>query len=408
MDQEQIGEFIATKRKEKSLTQKELADKLNISEKTISKWETGHGLPEVSNMQPLCKELGITVTELLNGEETKEIKDDKVVEYIEYKEKKNSRKLLITIMLFTLILVIVILLFSLFNNFNTVKMYELTGESENFIYGTALVMDSNMKNMFVEGDLEIKDSSLKIEDIRYIEYLCKDTLIIGHAYKHITTGEYYLEDNGYNEILDKEKLNNINDWKVVVKYETQEGVKQETIPLKAKGVMINNKLFYQKKESISIDNDISSYEENQKKREIELKELEQKLESQGFEQSKEEENGKYVKEVKDGRFEILPMIDFKSSSFEYIDKEYIVHVFLASQIYMFVNKNNDNIGINYTRATSKLTCSTMNQDNQPIIIDCPKGIEKTIDKYIEIFDDEFKDIFPPEEKWYREPNNKDV
>ena len=45
MDQSAIGEFIATKRKEKGLTQKELADKLRISEKTISKWETGHGLP---------------------------------------------------------------------------------------------------------------------------------------------------------------------------------------------------------------------------------------------------------------------------------------------------------------------------------------------------------------------------
>ncbi len=55
MNQEKIGKFISKERRNKNLTQKELADKLNISEKTISKWECGKGLPEVSLMQPLCK-----------------------------------------------------------------------------------------------------------------------------------------------------------------------------------------------------------------------------------------------------------------------------------------------------------------------------------------------------------------
>jgi len=404
MDQKLIGEFISAKRKEKGLTQKELADKLRISEKTISKWETGHGLPEVSNLQPLCNELDITVTELLNGKESKKIREDKVVKYIEYKEKKNSKKMFTTIMLFTLIIAIVILLFSLFNNFNTVKVYELHGESEHFTYGTALVMDSNMKNMFVEGNLETKDNSIKVEDIRYIEYLCGDTLIVGHGYKQVT-GEYYLEDNGYDEILDKEKLNNINDWKVVVKYDTQDGIKQETIPLKAEGVMINNKLFYKKKESIASDNDTSNYEKKQKAMEDELNKLEKTLKEHGFKQTNEEGHGKYTKEVKDGRFEVLSIIDLKSSSFEYIDRDYIVHTFLTSQVYMFVNKKDSSIGINYTRGTKKTTCSTIDEKNQTSIVECPKGIEKTIDKYIEIFDKEFEDIIPPEEQWYKEPTN---
>lgn len=68
MDQIAIGNFIKALRKEKSLTQRELAEMLNISEKTVSKWETGSGLPEVSLMLPLCELLEISVNELLSGE----------------------------------------------------------------------------------------------------------------------------------------------------------------------------------------------------------------------------------------------------------------------------------------------------------------------------------------------------
>lgn len=72
MDQAKIGAFIAQARKEKSYTQRQLADILGISDKTVSKWETGNGLPEVSLMMPLCDALGITVNELLSGERLSE------------------------------------------------------------------------------------------------------------------------------------------------------------------------------------------------------------------------------------------------------------------------------------------------------------------------------------------------
>jgi transcriptional regulator with XRE-family HTH domain len=68
MDQEKIGKFIAELRREMGLTQRELAEKLSVSDKTVSKWECGKGLPEVSLMLPLCEVLGITVNELLSGE----------------------------------------------------------------------------------------------------------------------------------------------------------------------------------------------------------------------------------------------------------------------------------------------------------------------------------------------------
>ena len=68
MDQIKTGKFIASLRKEKKLTQVSLANRLGISDKTVSKWERGAGLPDVSLMLPLCDILEISVNELLIGE----------------------------------------------------------------------------------------------------------------------------------------------------------------------------------------------------------------------------------------------------------------------------------------------------------------------------------------------------
>ena len=72
MDQIKIGRFISEERKRKGYTQKQLSEKLGISDKTVSKWERGNGFPEVSLLLPLCGELDITVNELLSGERVSE------------------------------------------------------------------------------------------------------------------------------------------------------------------------------------------------------------------------------------------------------------------------------------------------------------------------------------------------
>lgn len=108
MNQSKTGQFIKAIRKERGLTQRELAERLNISEKTVSKWETGNGLPEVGLMLPLSKELGISVNELLSGERLNE------KQYIERAEEnlaamledKCSPKTKITVAVISLILTI--------------------------------------------------------------------------------------------------------------------------------------------------------------------------------------------------------------------------------------------------------------------------------------------------------------
>ena len=97
MDQKKIGAFISELRKEKNMTQKELAQKLGITDRAISKWENGRGMPEVSLMKPLCEALDISINELLGGEriEQKDYREKSefnflnTMDYTQKKIKKN-------------------------------------------------------------------------------------------------------------------------------------------------------------------------------------------------------------------------------------------------------------------------------------------------------------------------------
>ncbi len=68
MDNIRFGAFVAQLRKEQGLTQKELADRLNVTDKAVSKWETGKGFPDVKLLEPLAQALGISLVELIRGE----------------------------------------------------------------------------------------------------------------------------------------------------------------------------------------------------------------------------------------------------------------------------------------------------------------------------------------------------
>lgn len=96
MNQERIGKFIATVRKKQNLTQAELAEKLGITYKAVSKWECGKGLPDASIMLELCKILHITVNDLLSGEKLKQNEyqnksEENIVNTIDYSTKKITK-----------------------------------------------------------------------------------------------------------------------------------------------------------------------------------------------------------------------------------------------------------------------------------------------------------------------------
>lgn len=126
MDQLKVGKFISTNRKLKHMTQRKLADILGISDKTISKWETGNGLPEVSLMLPLCEALDISVNELLSGEKLsiinyQEKAEDNMLSLL--KENEANRKRLfqtIVSIVTTIIASVSLIMMASFLNLNTI------------------------------------------------------------------------------------------------------------------------------------------------------------------------------------------------------------------------------------------------------------------------------------------------
>lgn len=105
MNQTEIGKFIAKCRKEKKLTQAQLAEKLNITDRAVSKWETGKSMPDSSIMLELCEILGITVNELLSGEEidmeSYEKKADENLISLKRKDENNVKKNVIISILYS-------------------------------------------------------------------------------------------------------------------------------------------------------------------------------------------------------------------------------------------------------------------------------------------------------------------
>jgi len=95
MDQIKIGTLISELRKEKQLTQEQLGEKLGVSQKSVSRWETGKNMPDISLLKSLSDELGITVSELIEGEKqeplniTKEESVDHIIEYAVQARKNN-------------------------------------------------------------------------------------------------------------------------------------------------------------------------------------------------------------------------------------------------------------------------------------------------------------------------------
>lgn len=98
MNQIKIGKFISLKRKEKKLTQNELAEMLGITDRAISKWENGICLPDSGTMPELCKILGITINDLFNGEVTdmkdhEEKLEENLLQILKIKEQKDKELL---------------------------------------------------------------------------------------------------------------------------------------------------------------------------------------------------------------------------------------------------------------------------------------------------------------------------
>ena len=119
MNYDKIGKFIAALRKEKELTQNELAEKLNITDRAVSRWERGKGCPDISLLEDLSKILDVSIIELLKGEKLnnkQKLEKEELLYSMNYAKESTKMKMYKTISNVIVTLITIIILTIVFNN----------------------------------------------------------------------------------------------------------------------------------------------------------------------------------------------------------------------------------------------------------------------------------------------------
>lgn len=189
MNQEKIGKFITTCRKEKNLTQEELAEKLNVSNKSVSRWENGKNMPDYSVLNDLCNILDININELLSGEkdnkETIENLDMILKEYYKMKKQKERLKVLLIVgpvilfPLLTIIFTVLVLNYEYDNRLHqttNIKDYnDVIGPKAKGIYESKWGMSEEIFPKKINGKVEnFKMLSDDFWDKQFLSYLVID------------------------------------------------------------------------------------------------------------------------------------------------------------------------------------------------------------------------------------------
>ena len=230
MNQEKIGKLIAECRKDKKLTQAQLAEKLNMSDKSISKWETGKGMPDSSIMLELCNYLGINVNELLSGEhledeEYKEKANENIIKITkEYeKNKKIKNILLITSIIIVIFLLIIGIAKIIYENIEINLEYdnrligcEIVGneiicsfKGSSLIYFDSTKIDTDTETLiFITGKMllqnkihshfETWDSMAQLTDGNEVRFISKKTIDINEEYRDKV--KVYYTNISFNQI----------------------------------------------------------------------------------------------------------------------------------------------------------------------------------------------------------------
>lgn len=153
--------------------------------------------------------------------------------------KRNERVLIVGILLFVLIVGFLLIVLYSTKNKNQVKIYSISGESENFYYNNALFISSNIKNIFVYGELENKTRDINITNVALMSgerlIIRSDSLPKGMS----------IENYGYDELFSKEVVKNLDNWYLEITYSNSKETKTEKLEL-------NNNYLMKKQEVQSI------------------------------------------------------------------------------------------------------------------------------------------------------------
>lgn len=139
--------------------------------------------------------------------------------------KRNERVLIVGILLFVLIVGFLLIVLYSTKNKNQVKIYSISGESENFYYNNALFISSNIKNIFVYGELENKTRDINITNVALMSgkrlIIRSDSLPKGMS----------IENYGYDELFSKEVVKNLDNWYLKITYSNSKETKTEKLKL---------------------------------------------------------------------------------------------------------------------------------------------------------------------------------
>lgn len=192
-------------RRDRNLTQKDLADLIGVSDRTISKWENGTTVPDLCQIRNICKKLEISPSLLIKSE--KKFKDN--MSFIKMKLGKALNYLIHNIFLIGFIIAFILLLIYFINNFNSVKIYDLKYESDKVSFENGYFLKTKVTNILVINDIRI--NKIKYEpteiNLELYTYVNGDKKIL---YKADNLNSIFIEENKSNtDLLSKDTIENI-------------------------------------------------------------------------------------------------------------------------------------------------------------------------------------------------------
>lgn len=192
-------------RRDRNLTQKDLADLIGVSDRTISKWENGTTVPDLCQIRNICKKLEISPSLLIKSE--KKFKDN--MSFIKMKLGKALNYLIHNIFLIGFIIAFILLLIYFINNFNSVKIYDLKYQSDKVSFENGYFLKTKVTNILVINDIRI--NKIKYEpteiNLELYTYVNGDKKIL---YKADNLNSFFIEENKSNtDLLSKDTIENI-------------------------------------------------------------------------------------------------------------------------------------------------------------------------------------------------------
>lgn len=315
-------------RKERNITQKELADLIGVSDRTISKWENGSTVPDLETIKKLCNELGISPDSIVKSE--KNYKDR--LQDFKRMVGKFLNYILKNIFLIGFIVVFILLLAYFINNYNTIRIYNLTYESKNITFKDGYFFKTKVLNIITINNIKLEKINYEPTNtkIELYTYLNGDKHVI---YESNSLNNIYIEESkSYSDLLTKDVIENIKNNLYIKVYTTDIDNNNYSYESKLilKQKLNNNKLCYneyikeqnKKIEDLGLQNPFLVLKENgynmdSTKPVVESDNSINKLESLGF--TYDGKTKTYTKVDEDGG-----VIEYKQSS-KVIKKEKLVN-----------------------------------------------------------------------------------